>query len=313
MAPLLSTVSVKKTEDFRAACDAARRSGANVGFVPTMGALHAGHLALVAEARKRAAFIVVSIFVNPTQFGPNEDFVSYPRDFLSDVQKLTEAGVDLVFAPDAAAMYPEGEQTRVRVRRLTESLCGPFRPGHFEGVTTVVAKLFALSGPCVAVFGKKDYQQLAVLRKMVSDLFLPIEVVGHPIVRESDGLALSSRNAYLSPAERARALGLSRGLRAAWAAFDRGERDAAALRAQVRHEVESVADRIDYVEVVDADELTPFSGRIDDRERREDNGKNEENEEHKGRALVAIACHIGKTRLIDNVVLGEDPLPGGAP
>jgi len=273
-----------------------------------MGALHAGHLSLVAEARlrtafgrpdsERAGFVVVSIFVNPTQFGPGEDFVAYPRDFLGDAQKLAASGVDLVFAPDASAMYPEGEQTRVKVQRLTDPLCGAFRPGHFEGVTTVVAKLFALAGPCVAVFGKKDYQQLTVLRRMVRDLFLPVEVVGHPIVRETDGLALSSRNAYLSTAERVRALGLSRGLRAAWTAFDRGERDPGALRAQVFRAVEAVADRIDYVEVLHAEELTPLPGPIETR------------------ALVAIACHIGKTRLIDNVVLGEDPLPresGGSP
>ena len=265
-----------------------------------MGALHAGHLALVANARERLSgrgappFLVVSIFVNPTQFGPNEDFVAYPRDFLNDVEKLAHAGVDLVFAPEASAMYPEGEQTRVRVQRLTEPLCGPFRPGHFEGVTTVVAKLFALSGPCLSVFGKKDYQQLAVLRKMVRDLFLPIELVGHPIVRETDGLALSSRNAYLSSADRDRALGLSRGLRAAWRAFASGERDAAALRAHAHREVQAVADRIDYVEVVDPDELSAFTSPI----------------AQKGRALLAIACHVGKTRLIDNIVLGEDPLPG---
>ncbi|WP_394839976.1 pantoate--beta-alanine ligase [Pendulispora rubella] len=300
----VSPVIAKTPADFRAACDAARRTGANVGFVPTMGALHAGHLALVTHAREQLSalttappFIVVSIFVNPTQFGPNEDFVAYPRDFLSDVEKLSGVGVDLVFAPEASAMYPEGEQTRVRVQRLTEPLCGAFRPGHFEGVTTVVAKLFALSGPCLSVFGKKDYQQLAVLKKMVRDLFLPIELVGHPIVRETDGLAMSSRNAYLSSTERERALGLSRGLRAAWNAFEAGERDAAALRAHAHREVHAVADRIDYVEVLDPDELSSFASVPI---------------AQKGRALLAIACHVGKTRLIDNVVLGEDPLPGRA-
>ena len=296
MAPPLSTVTVKDPADFRSACDAARRSGQAVGFVPTMGALHAGHLALVEEARKRTAFVVVSIFVNPTQFGPNEDFVAYPRDFLADVQKLATVpggGADLVFAPEPSAMYPDGERTRVKVHGLTDPLCGAFRPGHFEGVTTIVAKLFALAGPCIAIFGKKDYQQLAVLRKMARDLFLPVDIVGHPIVREASGLALSSRNAYLSPPDRARSLGLSRGLRAAWTAFDRGERDADTLRTLARREVEAAADRIDYVEVVDPVELTP-ARRIAE----------------KGKALVAIACHIGKTRLIDNVVLGEDPIPG---
>ncbi|WXB18804.1 pantoate--beta-alanine ligase [Pendulispora albinea] len=284
---------------FRAACDEARRSGATVGFVPTMGALHSGHLALVAEAKRKASFIVVSIFVNPTQFGPNEDFVHYPRDFVGDLQKLTDQGVDLVFAPEPSAMYPEGEQTRVKVHRLTDPLCGAFRPGHFEGVTTIVAKLFALSGPAVVVFGKKDYQQLAVLRKMVRDLFFPIDLIGHPIVREADGLAMSSRNVYLSADERARALGLSRGLRAAWSAFEGGERRTETLRALALREVHAVADRIDYVDVVDPVDLMPPGERIDG------GGAG-------AKALVAIACHIGKTRLIDNVVLGEDPVPGAA-
>ncbi len=295
---LLATV--KNPADFREACDAARRRGARVGFVPTMGALHAGHLSLVVEAKKRAmeghppggVFIVASIFVNPTQFGPGEDFVAYPRDLLGDSEKLASMGVDLLFAPEPSDMYPPGERTRVRVDKLTDPLCGAFRPGHFEGVTTVVAKLFALAGPCITVFGKKDYQQLAVLRRMARDLFLPVEIFGHPIVREADGLAMSSRNAYLSASDRARALGLSRGLRAAWDAFERGERDADALRALARREVEAVADRIDYVEVSHPDDLSAVEGRVE------------------GRALLAVACHIGRTRLIDNVVLGEDPSPG---
>lgn len=257
-----------------------------------MGALHAGHLALVQEARSRAEFVVVSIFVNPTQFGPNEDFSRYPRDLDADRRALDDAGVALVFAPEASAMYPAGEATRVTVARLAAPLCGPFRPGHFEGVATVVAKLFALVGASVAVFGKKDYQQLRVLERMVRDLFLPVEVIGCPIVREPDGLALSSRNAYLRPEERQRALGLSRGLAAAWSAFASGERDAASLRTAVLKVLEPAADRIDYVAVVDADDLSPIDGPIAER------------------ALVAIACHVGKTRLIDNVVLGLDPSPG---
>jgi pantoate--beta-alanine ligase len=280
---------------FRVACDEARfRSGERIGFVPTMGALHEGHLALVRAAKARVPVVAVSIFVNPTQFGPNEDLSRYPRDLAGDVAKLASVGADLVFAPEPSAMYPEGEQTRVRVGTLADPLCGRFRPGHFEGVATVVTKLFALAGPSVAVFGKKDYQQLAILRRLAIDLFLPIEIVGHPIVREADGLAMSSRNAYLSAPDRQRALGLSRGLGAAWSAFDGGERDAAKLRALARAEVERVADSIDYVEVTHADSLAPFDGgRIDGH----------------GRALVAIACRIGATRLIDNVVLGEDPSP----
>lgn len=264
-----------------------------MGFVPTMGALHDGHLALVREARKHAGFVVASIFVNPTQFGPNEDFAKYPRDLAGDTAKLEPAGCDLVFAPNAGAMYPPGEKTRVRVDGLTEHLCGPHRPGHFEGVTTVVAKLFSVVGPCVAVFGKKDYQQLAVLKRMATDLFFPIEVRGYPIVREADGLAMSSRNAYLSAPERERALGLSRGLRAAANAFAAGERRAGALRMLVHAEVEKIASSIDYVTVADADAISPVA----DDERTPD------------RVLLAIACRVGGTRLIDNVVLGEDPAP----
>lgn len=253
-----------------------------------MGALHEGHLSLVREARRRTSFVVCSIFVNPTQFGPNEDFARYPRDLEGDVEKLTDA--DLVFAPETSAMYLEGDRTRVRVEGLTEHLCGPHRPGHFEGVTTIVTKLFAIVGPCTAVFGKKDYQQLAVIRRMTADLFLPVEIVGHPTVREHDGLAMSSRNMYLSAEERERALSLSRGLRAAANAFAAGERSAGKLRALARAPVAEAATSVDYVEVADADTVVPFedAATIGDR------------------ALVAIACRVGKTRLIDNVVLGED-------
>jgi pantoate--beta-alanine ligase len=278
---------LRTPDELRARCDEARGAGARVGFVPTMGALHEGHLALVRAAKQRAAFVVVSIFVNPTQFGPNEDFARYPRDLDGDTRKLTPLGVSAIFAPDPAAMYLPGEQTRVRVGALAETLCGPFRPGHFEGVATVVAKLFGLVGASVAVFGRKDYQQLAILRRVASDLFMPIEIVGHPIVREADGLAMSSRNAYLSADERARALCLSRALTAARTAFDGGERTAAKLEALARAEVTRGADSIDYVSVVDADTLQPFTQPI------------------ASKALVAIACRVGKTRLIDNTVLGE--------
>jgi pantoate--beta-alanine ligase len=270
----------------RLACDQARSAGARVGFVPTMGALHEGHLALVREARRRAGFVAVSIFVNPTQFGPGEDLSRYPRDLAGDLAKLEAA--DVVFAPEPGAMYPAGDQTRVRVGALAEPLCGPFRPGHFEGVATVVTKLFGLTGPCAAVFGQKDYQQLAVLRRVVTDLFLPVEIVGHPIVREADGLALSSRNAYLSPDERTRALALSRGLLGAGRLFDAGERDARRLREAILAEVRAAATSIDYVEVVHPDTLVPSR----DGERTGD------------RAVAAVACRVGATRLIDNRVLG---------
>jgi len=251
-----------------------------------MGALHDGHLALVREARRRSDVVVVSIFVNPTQFGPGEDLARYPRDLAGDLAKLADA--DLVFAPDAEAMYPPGDETRVRVGALAEPLCGPFRPGHFEGVATVVTKLLALVGPAVAVFGQKDYQQLAVLRRVVTDLFLPVEIVGHPIVREADGLAMSSRNAYLSPADRARAVELSRGLFEAARLFAGGERDARALRAAILARVTPVAASIDYVDVVHPDTLVPWR----DGERTGD------------RAVAALACRVGATRLLDNVAMG---------
>jgi pantoate--beta-alanine ligase len=278
----------------QAACDAARAVGQRVGFVPTMGALHEGHLALVRDARARADFVAASIFVNPTQFGPNEDYARYPRDLDGDMAKLASAGCDLVFAPQVSAMYPPGEQTRVRVGKLAEPLCGPFRPGHFEGVATVVTKLFAIVGRSVAVFGRKDYQQLAILRRLAIDLFLPVEVVGHPIVRERDGLAMSSRNAYLSAEERQRALALSRGLTLASRAFLAGERGAGKLRATARREVEAVASSIDYVDLADPVSLEVYA----------------DGAAAGDRALLAIACRIGQTRLIDNVVLGEDPEPG---
>lgn len=281
---------VRTVAETRAACDAARSHGLTVAFVPTMGALHEGHLSLAREGRKRASFVVCSIFVNPTQFGPNEDFGRYPRDLEGDVAKLGPL-VDLVFAPQVEEIYPAGERTRVRVDGLTAHLCGPHRPGHFEGVTTVVAKLFAVVGPCTAIFGKKDYQQLAVLRRMARDLLLPVDVVGYPIVREADGLAMSSRNAYLSPEERSRALALSRGLRATQRAFASGERRASVLRALAEAEVGEAATSIDYVTVADADSLEPFEGDVATPDR----------------ALVAIACRVGTTRLIDNIVLGEDP------
>ncbi len=278
---------------FRAACDRVRASGGTLGLVPTMGALHEGHLALVAEARRHATVVAVTIFVNPTQFGPAEDFARYPRDLDGDVAACARAGVDLVFAPDVAEMYPAGERTRVVVSHLTEALCGASRPGHFTGVTTIVAKLFAVAGPAVAVFGRKDYQQLQVIRRMTRDLLLPVTIVAHPTVREPDGLALSSRNAYLSAAERARALAIPRGLGRAVRAFSAGERRAGALVELVAGELARAELRPDYVTVADADDLTPFAAaaRIPER------------------ALVALAAHAGRTRLIDNVVLSEDPSP----
>ncbi len=270
----------------RARAEDLRRDGRRIAVVPTMGALHAGHLALVRAARARADVVILTIFVNPTQFGPNEDLAKYPRDEAGDLGKAREAGADLAFCPDAAAMYPAGAQTFVEVRELQQPLCGARRPGHFAGVATIVTKLFHITQPHLAVFGEKDYQQLAILRRMTRDLDFGIEIVSVPIVREPDGLAMSSRNAYLSADDRRAALALSAGLAAAQAAFAAGERDAgvvvAAARAPLEHESRV---RIDYVELRDADELTELA-RIEKP------------------AVLAIAAFLGKTRLIDNRVLG---------
>jgi pantoate--beta-alanine ligase len=258
-----------------------------------MGALHAGHLRLVEEARRRCGFVVVSVFVNPTQFGPGEDLSRYPRDLQADVEASTRAGADAVFAPGAEAMYRTGEETRVRVGATAANLCGAHRPGHFEGVATIVAKLLSLAGPCTAVFGRKDYQQLRVVQRMAADLFLPAEIIGVPTVRDTDGLALSSRNAYLSAEEREAARQIPLGLSDAVRAFQAGERDVAALTAIVQAYVEPVASSVDYIEMADPDTLRLLSPQ----ERAGD------------RTLLALAARIGRTRLIDNVLLGEDPPP----
>ncbi len=279
--------------EFRAACDEGRAGGGRLGFVPTMGALHTGHLELVKAARRYADRVAVSIFVNPTQFGPNEDFGKYPRNLERDVELLRTVGADLVLSPSADEMYPAGEKTRVRVAELSQHLCGPFRPGHFEGVATVVTKLFAIAGPCTAVFGRKDYQQLKIIERLARDLLLPVRVVGHPTVRDADGLALSSRNAYLSSEERGRALAIPRALRAAGLLFRAGERGVRALIDPVRAALTEAGLAPDYAELADADELFPLGvdAQVGDR------------------ALIAVAAFCGTTRLIDNLVLGEDALP----
>jgi pantoate--beta-alanine ligase len=258
-----------------------------------MGALHRGHLHLVEHARQRAGLVLVSIFVNPTQFGPSEDLARYPRDLASDVAKCGEAAVDLVFAPEPPEMYPPGDATRVRVAGLGDSLCGPFRPNHFEGVATVVAKLFALAAPCVAIFGRKDYQQLKIIERMVVDLRFDVAIAGIATVRDDDGLALSSRNAYLSAEERAKARAVPRALARAAAAFAKGERNADMLRDLARREVEPAMTSIDYVTIADPTTLAPL----------------EAGAKIGGVALLALAVRLGKTRLIDNMVLGEEPAP----
>ena len=277
---------VKTPAEMRARSDAWRASAKRIAFVPTMGYLHAGHVSLLDEGRRRGDVLVLSIFVNPTQFGPQEDLSRYPRDLDGDLAKAERAGADVAYVPDAAAMYPPGYQTYVEVEELQKGLCGASRPGHFRGVATVVLKLFHAVQPHVALFGRKDYQQLQLLTRMVRDLDLGVEVVGLPIVREPDGLALSSRNAYLSPDERLRALALSRALVAARAAFEEGERDAARLVDCARatlHLTPGV--RLDYLELRDAESLAELHGRVT------------------APAVMAVAAFVGATRLIDNQLL----------
>lgn len=266
----------------------AREKRGEIALVPTMGYLHEGHASLMVEARKRAKYVVASIFVNPTQFGVNEDLDSYPRDLEHDKEIAAKAGVDVIFAPTAADMYPEGYQSYLNVEEISAHLCGASRPGHFRGVTTVVAKLFNIVAPKVALFGKKDFQQLAVIRRMVQDFNFDLEIVGMPIVREADGLAMSSRNTKLSPAEREKALCLSRSIAAAKAAFRGGERSVAALQKVAAAVIEAQkSQQIDYLEFRDQDSLLPLD-KADER------------------TLLALAVRVGSVRLIDNSLLGED-------
>ena len=281
---IVSTVS-----EVRVAVGDAKQQGKTVGFVPTMGALHEGHISLVRAAKARCDFVVASIFVNPTQFGPNEDLAKYPRTFEADRQKLEAERVDLVFAPAVDEMYPPGAVTFVTVEGITDRLDGRSRPGHFRGVTTVVAKLFHIVEADVAFFGQKDAAQAAIVRRMVRDLMFPIEIVVAPIVRDADGLALSSRNAYLSPAEHRQATVLSRALREAQSRFRSGEMDSARLISAAREVFASEpAVHVDYIEIVDPETLEPVAKAISG-------------------TLVAVAAFVGSTRLIDNVLLGDDP------
>ena len=265
--------------------ESTRRQGRRLGLVPTMGFLHPGHLSLMAEARARADVVAVTIFVNPTQFGPAEDLSRYPRDFAGDLAKCAAAGVDTVFHPEASEMYPAGHQTSVEVAALSQGLCGARRPGHFRGVATVVTQLFSLFRPHVAVFGEKDYQQLLVVRRLALDLHLGVEVVGMPIFREADGLAMSSRNAYLTPPERRRALALHRGLEAARKRYRDGTLEADTLLNIVRDALRAEDVREDYVALVDPNTLEPLRHGT-------------------ARARLLVAGYVGATRLIDNAALG---------
>lgn len=265
-----------------------RAQGQTIGFVPTMGYLHEGHLSLVRLARQHADVVVVSIFVNPTQFGPNEDFERYPRDFERDEQVCREAQVDIIFYPSISELYASDASTWVVEERLSRGLCGASRPGHFRGVCTVVAKLFHIVQPHIAVFGEKDGQQLRIIERMVRDLHFPVRIVRGPTVREPDGLAMSSRNAYLSPDERKQAVVLKRALDKAEQLVREGiERDAERLKAAMQNVIEHAPDaRIDYIEIVDDQTLEPVQ--TVDRP-----------------CMVALAVFIGKTRLIDNLVIGR--------
>ncbi|MGD8238585.1 MAG: pantoate--beta-alanine ligase [Armatimonadota bacterium] len=256
-----------------------------VGLAPTMGALHEGHLSLIRGAVADCDATVVSLFVNPTQFGPGEDLERYPRDFEGDLEAAAREGVDAVFAPRAVEMYPEQHATHVEVERLTEGLCGRFRPGHFRGVTTIVLKLLNIARPHRAYFGEKDYQQLTVIRRMVADMNLDCEIVGMPTVREADGLAMSSRNAHLSPEQRQAALVLPRSLTKARQLVESGERSAArVLQAAEKLFADEARVSLQYVEVVDPDTLVPVE-RCD------------------GDVVIAAACLVGDTRLIDNQIV----------
>jgi pantoate--beta-alanine ligase len=277
---------IRTVAELRAALAVAPRP---VGLVPTMGFFHDGHLSLMRAARDDNATVVVSLFVNPAQFGPNEDLEAYPRDEGRDLALAEHEGVDIVFAPSVEEVYPDGFDTSVEVGGLTEPLDGAARPGHFKGVTTIVTKLFNMAGPDVAYFGQKDAQQALVIQKLVRDLDMPVRVEVCPTIREPDGLALSSRNAYLSPEERQHAVALSRALRAAERTVDAGNLDAAAVIAAARQELDEAGIEPEYLELRKATDLTPA-------------------ERVNGSTLLAVAARVGRARLIDNTMLKD----GGA-
>jgi pantoate--beta-alanine ligase len=272
--------------DLRSWTRSQRAAGRRIGLVPTMGYLHEGHLALVDEARQRADTVIMTIFVNPLQFGPSEDLARYPRDLPRDRSLAGKRGVDALFVPSVEAMYPAGSEVRVMPGATAERWEGAARPGHFAGVLTVVAKLFHLVQPDLACFGQKDIQQLTLVRRMVRDLDWPIEIVSVPTVREADGLALSSRNAYLDAADRRRAVSLSRALQTAHRAWCEGERRAPAIEQVMRQELKQPEIRVEYIALVDPDTFAPVTT-VD------------------GRTVVALAARVGGTRLIDNIILAQ--------
>ena len=276
---------IESVEQMQAESESLRRTGNIISLVPTMGFLHEGHLELMRVARKNSDKMVMSLFINPTQFGPSEDFETYPRDTEGDLEKAQSVGADIIFMPVVEEMYPENSQTIVKVERVTQHLCGLSRPGHFDGVTTVVAKLFNCTKPHVAIFGQKDYQQLAVISRMVMDLDMDIRIIGVPIVREPDGLAMSSRNSYLNPDERNAALCLKKSLELAEKMFYDGTADAGRIKAAVEALIQSQAlTDIDYVSICDPVSLEEIKTLGDE-------------------SLLALAVRVGKTRLIDNCLI----------
>jgi pantoate--beta-alanine ligase len=278
---------IESAKKMQALSESLRNQGKIVTFVPTMGYFHEGHLDLMREGRKRGDCLVISIYVNPTQFGPNEDFEKYPRDLERDRTMAEGVGVDVIFYPPTAEMYPPYYQTYVTVENVTNNLCGLSRPGHFRGVATICAKLFNLVKPHIAVFGKKDFQQLVTIKRMVQDLNMDLEVIGMPTTREQDGLAMSSRNIYLTPDERVSALSLSRSLKLAKGLYEQGERDAVKMIGEVRKHIESHAHTtLDYVQICDTTTMKDVV-LLD------------------GESVLAMAVRVGKTRLIDNYVFGE--------
>ncbi len=286
-------IRIDTVEKLREAVAGARARGATVALVPTMGALHEGHLSLIRHARGQGRLVVLSVFVNPAQFGPGEDLDRYPRDIDRDAALCEAHGVDVLFCPPVEEVYRPQARTWVTVEGITRGMCGQFRPGHFRGVATVVVKLLSMVGPDVAVFGRKDFQQLRVIESAVRDLDLPVLVEGAPTLRDPDGLAMSSRNAYLGPAERERALAIPRALGIACARWQAGERDPAILLEGLGEMIERAADRVDYFGLFDADDLVPLAPRA----------------VLHGNPLLAVALHVGTTRLIDNVQLGVDLPP----
>jgi pantoate--beta-alanine ligase len=279
-------VIVKTIKQIRQVVARQKKRGQRIGFVPTMGALHHGHLSLIRLARKHSDFVVVSIFVNPTQFGPKEDYKKYPRDLKKDAALCQTAGADLIFAPTPEEIYPKGFSTYVNVEGLTEGLCGASRPGHFRGVATVVSKLFNIVQPDTAVFGQKDAQQLAVIKQMTKDLDLPVKIIGAPIVRERDGLAMSSRNAYLSLEERAEAVAQSRALRLAEQKVRKGVKEAKVVKAEMLKllKLDAPLGEIDYIEIVDNETLKPIK-------------------QIQKNTLIALAVKFPNARLIDNIIV----------